>query len=149
MNIYFERLKEFWESKGYKDATKFAHDLGYNRGENILRLARSENNEPGMMILGDIMKKFPDFDIYFLLTGEKKNNKYQLPAEKIESVNANIEFYSCPECWPRVKKIQDQEAEIAKLKDELLEVYRSQAKKETHSEDSASHGEDTKRIKAG
>jgi hypothetical protein len=156
MNIYFERLKELWESMGYKDATKFAREIGYSRGENILRLNRKDNNEPGMMVLGDIMKRFPDFDFYFLLTGEKKEKKYQLLNEQLSTVKASVELYSCPDCRSMVIKIKEQEEEIKILKDEALELHRKlnsilidNCKKESHDESGASSGEDTKRNKAG
>lgn len=136
MNKYFDRLKIIWESMGYGDATKFAREIGYSRGENILRLKRNDNNEPGMMVLEDIVRKFPDFDFYFLLTGEKKEKRYKQIDDPPGFVAAGVELYSCPDCRPKVHRITELEKEIADLKEELLQVYREQAKKESNVKDS-------------
>jgi len=56
------------------------------------------------------------------LFSNKAPASYQVPDDNLESVKAKIEFYSCPECRPRVKKIQDLENENLKLENQNKEL---------------------------
>lgn len=129
MNIYFERLKEFWESKGYKDATKFALDIGFSRGENILRIKRSDKNEPGMLVLEKIIEKFPDFDFRYFLTGIKNQIQYNDNSEANELSETKIKYFNCPECIEKQKKLEKTEKERDDYRQKYIECLEDLAGK--------------------
>lgn len=91
-------------------------------------------------------------DINFIFPN---GNRYSIPEETFKKATDKIEIYSCPECRPRVKKIIEQEDEIRKLKDEVLELHRDlkklllpEVKKETGIENNPQSGEVAKGNKA-
>jgi hypothetical protein len=146
-NIYFNRLKELWESMHFEDANCFAKSLGWDRDENILRLNRPghEEEKPGIKVLLDIAKIYPEFNFNYLLTGNKINHQNTISDEDTAN-DPELKYYNCLECISKQKEI-DRLTEELKDKKELLDFYRG--KKETPPAYSVQLGEDAKHGKTG
>ncbi|MHA1974431.1 MAG: hypothetical protein ACTSW1_15645 [Candidatus Hodarchaeales archaeon] len=50
--------------------TRFGALLGYNNSENIRKLLNTQNANPGLRILNDIISRFPEINAHWLITGE-------------------------------------------------------------------------------
>lgn len=50
--------------------TRFGAMLGYESSENIRKLMKTPNANPGLKVLGDIVRRFPEINARWLLTGD-------------------------------------------------------------------------------
>ncbi len=137
-NIYYERLKEFWESKGFKDANEFAKSLGYSRSENISRLERKGKSGPGIKVLTDIIEKYPDFDFNYFLTGKNQTHTYESTnrSEQVKQTPASPYRTSCknPQCHSIISELEARVNELLYDKN-LLKTIIEDMKKEKERED--------------
>jgi len=118
VNIYYDRLKAFWESEGYKNANQFANALGYARSQNIKRLDREENGKPGIDLLEAVVKKFPHFNTNYYLTGDERFLKEKYPGIQKIKDTANepnrdytetmspVEHCDNPSCLKRISELE-------------------------------------------
>jgi hypothetical protein len=141
-NIYYERLKKFWESKGFKDANEFAKSLGYDRSENISRLERKGKSGPGIKVLTDIVKKYPDFDFNFFLTGKNQPHTYESTkrSEQAQQTPASPYRTSCknPQCLSIISELEARVNELLYDKN-LLKTLIEDMKREKESEAENKH----------
>lgn len=136
-NVYYNRIEFIWKSLGYKDASKFAREIGMARSENILRLKRSVKNEPGIDLVGDILKRFSNVNPLWLIKGEGEpflsdKNKYSIdetlkvtgePCQCCERLRAKIEYLN--------DKLKDKEDVIEALREANTALKGETSKKET------------------
>lgn len=77
MSVFFKRILQIAENKGFKNITDFSKNgLEWLSSEKLNRL-RKENNKPSIDILLEISNKFDDINLHWLITGkgEMLNNK--------------------------------------------------------------------------
>lgn len=70
MSIFFKRILQIAENKGFKNITDFSKNgLEWLSSEKLNRL-RKENNKPSIDILLEISNKFDDINLHWLITGK-------------------------------------------------------------------------------
>lgn len=81
-SVFFERLMQMIEYKGFSTLNNFAiKALGYSSSEKLNRL-KSENNKPSINIIQDISNKFDDISIEWLLFGKGEMLKGEQPRKE-------------------------------------------------------------------
>jgi hypothetical protein len=71
MSTFFERLMQVAGYHGIKNVQKLSEHLGYSSPEKLYRLERDPNAKPSFKVILDITKKFDNFDLEWLITGER------------------------------------------------------------------------------
>lgn len=69
MNVFYTRLVQIAESKGFKSLNDFAlRGLSYESSSKLARL-KNNNAKPSVDILEDISNKFQDINLHWFITG--------------------------------------------------------------------------------
>lgn len=89
MSIFFDRILQISENKGFKNITDFAKNgLNWDSSEKINRLKR-ENNKPSIDILIEISNKFDDVNLHWVITGKGEMLKSDVDIVKSEEISIN------------------------------------------------------------
>lgn len=108
-----------------ENPTSFGNKLESTTGENIRLLTKNEEANPGLNILSEILKKYPEINSRWLLTGdgkmlikpETKETIFKTAAETVKMDVAEESYErKCPVCETKDKLILSYEKQI-----ELLE----------------------------
>jgi len=133
-NIYYNRLKEFWESMGYSNANSFGIDIANiiakmkgkkpedsekdknkNKSWNITRLKNDEKAKIGVDLVLAIERKFPDINTNWLLFGKgemflseiSEVNEPQISDYKATPTSPEKNTCNNPACIAEKNKLKD------------------------------------------
>lgn len=100
----------------------FARELGSDRAEKIKRLNRQASYQPSIDLIGDILKRFPNIDPIWLISGARE---MFIPDGKINSsYNENCTTNKVEEPCSSCEKLKAEKMKLLEDLNELNAKYR-------------------------
>ncbi len=115
MNVFYKRISQISEYKGFNSVNKFALDgLNYASSEKINRL-KKENASPSIEIIIDITNKFEEINPEWLLTGSGEMlREIATKSEKNIDVDMFLNLKNAfSEIFERLEKLEEKQDNLA------------------------------------